>query len=141
MQAEIRRLAPNDSPVELRFFPAVPCGWPSPAADYEESPLSLDELVNVTAYSTFLVRARGDSMIDAGIYNGDVLVVDRSQSAAYGDVIIAVLDGEFTVKRLGKIEGQDALIPHNRNMVPIIIAEGQEVQVWGVVRWNLHRLK
>lgn len=141
MQFTFRSVKPSPAPIELRIFPSVACGWPSPAADYEETPLSLDELVNVSSCSTFLVRARGDSMVGAGIYDGDVLVVDRGKDASMGDVVVAIFDGNFTVKRLGKIDGQYALIAENPAIAPIMVSEGQEVDVWGVVRWNLHRLK
>jgi|TARA_R110001606_G_C15366189_1_gene649050 DNA polymerase V len=129
------------APARLRLFPAVACGWPSPAADYEEAPLSLDELVGVSACSTFLVRAKGDSMVGAGIYDQDVLVVDRRLSAPLGSIVVAVFNGEFTVKRIGKVGNQAALLPENDAYKPILIAEGEEVQTWGVVTWNLHRLR
>lgn len=139
MNTVVRRLALNNHPVPLRFFPEVACGWPSPAADYEETPLSLDELVNVGAYSTFLVRARGDSMYPL-IRDGDVLIVDKSADPVPGDVVVAVVAGDFTVKRLGNTGGRDALIPENKTMAPIIIGEDEQVEIWGVVTWNLHCL-
>jgi DNA polymerase V len=136
----IQQLIPCAEPVQLQSFAGVPCGWPSPAADYEEAPLSLDDLVSVSAYSTFLVRAKGDSMYPL-IRDGDVLVVDRSLNAERGDVVVAMIGGDFTVKRLGRIEGRDALIPENSNMAPIFILKDEGVEIWGVVAWNLHRLK
>lgn len=139
MSNVVWRLALNNHPIPLRFFSEVACGWPSPAADYEESPLSLDELVNVGAYSTFLVRARGNSMYPL-IRDGDVLVVDKSVDPLPSDVVVAVVAGEFTVKRLGKAGGRDALIPENRDMAPILLGEDEHVEVWGVVTWNLHCL-
>lgn len=80
-------------------------------------------------------------MVGAGIYENDVLVVDRSAKESFGDVIVAIFDGDFTVKRLGKVDGQLALLPENPSHKPILVSEGEEVQVWGVVKWNLHRLK
>lgn len=139
MNTVVRRLALNNHPVPLRLFTEVACGWPSPAADYEETPLSLDELVNVGAYSTFLVRARGDSMYPL-IRDGDVLIVDKSADPVPGDVVVAVVAGDFTVKRLGNAGGHDALIPENKTMAPIIIGEDEQVEIWGVVTWNLHCL-
>lgn len=135
-----QRLALSDEPIPLRFFIGVACGWPSPAADYEEAPLSLDELVNVTAYSTFLVRARGNSMYPL-IRDGDVLVVDKSLDALLDDVVVAVVEGDFTVKRLSRLDGRYALVPENDSMAPIFIGDDEQVQIWGVVVWNLHRVK
>lgn len=134
-------LTPSTTQDRLPFFQGVSCGWPSPALDYAEPPLSIDELVSIRACSTFLVRAQGHSMIGAGVHDGDILVVDRSLTAVNGDVVVAAVDGEFTMKRLGLVEGQVALIPENPEMQPIVFAEGQEVMIWGVVTWNLHRLR
>jgi DNA polymerase V len=140
MNSVARRIALSDRPIPLRLFSEVACGWPSPAADYEETPLSLDELVNVSAYSMFLVRARGNSMYPL-IRDGDVLVVDKSAEAVSGDVVVAVIAGDFTVKRLGEVDGRDALIPENRRLPPIILGDDEHIEVWGVVLWNLHRLE
>jgi DNA polymerase V len=140
MSHEFIQVLPKPDSKKLRFFSGAPCGWPSPAADYEEAPLSLDELVGITACSTFLIRARGDSMIGAGIYDNDVLVVDRGATAALNKIIVAVVDGDFTVKRLGRENGRCMLIPENPTMKPMVFDEGQNVEVWGVVRWNLHQL-
>nr|WP_192963329.1 translesion error-prone DNA polymerase V autoproteolytic subunit [Pseudomonas fluorescens]CEK42135.1 Error-prone repair protein UmuD [Pseudomonas fluorescens SBW25] len=139
MNTVVRRLALSNHPIPLRFFTEVACGWPSPAGDYEETPLSLDELVNISAYSTFLVRARGDSMHPL-IRDGDVLIVDKSADPLPGDVVVAVVAGDFTVKRLGNAGGRVALVPENRTMAPIIIGEDEQVEIWGVVTWNLHCL-
>lgn len=139
MSCVVRRLALNHHPIPLQFFTEVACGWPSPAADYAEPPLSLDELVNVGAYSTFLVRARGHSMQPL-IRDGDVLVVDKSVDPSPDDVVVAVVAGEFTVKRLGSVGGRDALIPENKSMAPIIIGEDEQVEIWGVVKWTLSDL-
>lgn len=136
----VRRLGLNDHPIPLRFFAEVACGWPLPGVDFEEAPLSLDELVSVGAYSTFLVRARGDSMYPL-IRDGDVLVVDKSLDPVHGDVVVAVVAGDFTVKRLGRAGGQHALIPENEAMAPILIGEDEQVEIWGVVTWNLHSLR
>ena len=135
-----QRIALTDEPIPLRLFLGVACGWPSQAADYEELPLSLDELVGVSAYSMFMVRARGDSMYPL-IRNGDLLIVDKSLEAVLDDVVVAVVDGGFTVKRVGSVDGRNALIPENRAMAPIFFGDDEQVEIWGVVAWNLHRLK
>lgn len=140
MGADARRIVPNLLSKSIRLLGGVSCGWPTPAVDYEEAPLSLDELVGITACSTFLMRARGESMINAGIYDGDILVVDRSAKATTGRVVVAIVDGDFTVKRLEKNNGRHYLKPENPVMRPIEFEEGMEVAVWGVATWCLHRL-
>jgi len=95
--------------------------------------LSLDEHLVAHRDSTFFVRAKGNSMVDAGIFDGSLLVVDRSLSPGIGDIVIAVVDGEMTVKRLGWRNGQYVLKPENSSYPEIQLKEGQELQVWGVV--------
>ena len=102
MSAEILgRVAPRGAPLPL-FGCSVSAGFPSPADDYAEAWLSLDELVGIRAPSTYLVRAGGDSMIGRGIYDGDVLVVDRALDPLPADVVIACVRGDFTVKGFGE---------------------------------------
>ena len=94
-------------PAELREIVAIPlfsdlvqCGFPSPAADYVERRIDLNELLVAHPSSTYFVKAAGDSMIEGGINNGDLLVVDSSRKPEHGDIVIAAVEGEFTVKRL-----------------------------------------
>jgi DNA polymerase V len=111
----------------------VEAGFPSPADDYIEGRLSLDEHLIQHRDATFFVRAKGNSMIGAGIYDGDLLVVDRSLTPSSGDIVIAVLDAELTVKRLIKRDGSVLLKPENPGFKEIVLKDGQELQVWGVV--------
>lgn len=111
----------------------VEAGFPSPADDYIEDRLSLDEHLIQHRDSTFFVRAKGNSMVGAGIFDGDLLVVDRSLTPSSGDIVIAVLDTELTVKRLIQREGLVILKPENPDFKEIVLKEGQELQVWGVV--------
>ena len=125
--------------VQLPVYRGASCGWPSPTTDYAENPLSLDELVGISASSTFLARATGTSMTGAGIHSGDILVIDKALDAAPGNVVIAIVDGEFTVKRLVR-EGQHcALVAENPDTAPLVFGDGEEVAIWGVVKWTLHR--
>ena len=141
MPAEILgSLHANADSTSLPLYPEVACGFPSPAEPYAEQRLSLDELVRVREPSTFLVRAAGDSMVEAGIHDGDVIVVDRAREARHGDVVVACLDDQFTVKRLHLAPGKVILEPANRNHSPRVISEGEELLIWGVCTWNLHRL-
>lgn len=111
----------------------VRAGFPSPADDYIESHLDLNEYLIAHPAATFFVRASGDSMIDAGIGEGDLLVVDRSIAAAHGHIVIAAVNGELTVKRLSIINGITQLMPENKAYPPLVITESLELVIWGVV--------
>lgn len=89
--------------------------------------------------ATYVVRVAGDSMVGAGIFDGDRVLVDRSLTAGEGDVVIAVVDGEFTVKRLRFCEGRPALFAENPGYPPVGLHDLVELSVWGVVTWVLHR--
>lgn len=132
----------SSNPASLAILGSVSCGFPSPAADYQESELSLDDLVGIRPTSSiFLFRANGDSMIDAGIHDGDVLVVDKAKGSASGDVVIACLNSEFLVKRLIIEDGNRVLLmPENPKYKPITIGEDETLSVWGVCLWVLHKL-
>lgn len=127
------------SPTELRqtvalplFSDLVPCGFPSPAQDYVEQRIDLNELLVQHPSATYFVKASGDSMIDAGIGEGDLLVVDSSRKAEHGDIVIAAVDGEFTVKRL-QLRPTVQLNPENCACSPIIIGSEETLDVFGVV--------
>jgi len=118
----------------------VAAGFPSPASDYEEGRLDLNSLLVKHPAATFLVRVQGDSMINVGIHPHDILVVDRSVVAASGKIVIAVLDGELTVKRLLHQAGRAYLMPENDKYPPIEVLEGQHFSIWGVVTNVIHPL-
>lgn len=125
---------PISEEVFLPFIPSkVCCGFPSPAEDFPCQPLSLLELAAPRPLSTFIMRVKGDSMRDAGIPDGSLISVDRSVQAKHGDVVVAAVDGEFTVKRLCLLQGRYLLKPANDSYPVIEVREGQELQVWGVV--------
>ena len=115
------------------FLEAVSAGFPSPADDYVERGLDLNEHLIDNPEATFMVRVCGDSMVDAGIRDGDILVVDRSRESAPGRIVVAVVDGGLTVKRLLRRGGALLLAPENEAYAPIEIGEGRELLVWGVV--------
>jgi DNA polymerase V len=123
------------------FSHSVRAGFPSPADDYVAETLDLNEHLIKHKEATFFLRAKGHSMTGAGIHDGDLLVVDRSLSPTHRSVIIAVVDGEFTVKRLYKRAGKIRLMAENPEFAPIEFNEGQELQVWGVVTSVVHRMK
>lgn len=118
---------------------AVHAGFPSVAQDYFLSDFSFDEHVITHPETTFAVRVAGDSMRGAGIFDGDLLLVDRSLEPRTGDVVIAVVDDELTVKRLEHdLRGNPVLHPENRDYPDITFRDGQELSVWGVVIGNYH---
>lgn len=104
----------------------------NPAQDFVEKTLDINELCIKHPAATFFVRVAGDSMVDAGIFPGDILVVDRSIRASHGDIVIAVLDGEFTVKELA-LHPKPALIPRNPGFSPITLSDESELEIFGVV--------
>lgn len=118
----------------------VAAGFPSPADDYLESRLDLNEHLVKHPAATFFVRVSGDSMIGAGIQSGDLLIVDRSLEASDRKVIIAVLNGEMTVKRLSKKEGQVRLLAENDNYSPVTVDDTVAFEVWGVATHVIHDL-
>jgi len=118
----------------------VEAGFPSPADDYMEGALDLNEHVIKHPSATYFVRASGNSMIGAGIFNGDLLIVDRSLEASSGKVVIAEVDGQLTVKRLLKLNDGFSLQSENSSYPPIELQEGNEVVVWGVVTHVIHDL-
>lgn len=117
----------------------VTAGFPSPAEDYVERRLNLHEHLVRNPAATFFLRASGNSMTGAGIYDGDLLIVDRSVPATHGKVVIAALDGELTVKRLVRRGTQAFLAPENPEYPEINITEMEYVHVWGVVTYVVHQ--
>ncbi len=114
------------------FSEAVSAGFPSPAQDYIEKALDLNELCIKRPAATFFVRVEGDSMIQAGIYAGDILVVDRSVTAEHGDTVIVAIHGEMTVKEL-ELRPVVRLVPRNPAYPAIEIPEGTALDIFGVV--------
>ncbi len=122
------------------FLGRLPAGFPSPADDYIEGKLDLNRHLIKHPAATFFVRVTGDSMLDAGIHSRDILIVDRSLEAIDGNVIVAVLDGELTVKRLYKRNNVLRLLPANKDYQPIEIQAQQSFEIWGVVTNVIHAL-
>jgi len=118
----------------------VSAGFPSPADDYIEQALDLNQLLIQKPAATFFVRAEGDSMIGAGIHSNDILVVDRSIEAIPSKVVICALNGELTVKRLISKQGQLVLMAENPLYPDIPLHEGIDMTIWGVVTNVIHAL-
>lgn len=119
----------------------VAAGFPSPADDYLDRQLDLNELLIEHPAATYYVRAAGDSMTGAGIFPGDILVVDRALTPRSGDIVVAVLDGGMTVKRLDTDGRSCRLCPENSAYPVLEVGEGEQFEVWGVVSCVLHRTR
>ena len=118
----------------------VQAGFPSPADDYIEGAIDLNEHLILHREATFVLRVSGWSMRDSGIHDGDELIVDRSLTPVDGNVVIAVLDNELTCKRLRKIGTTVRLLADNPDYPEIVIGNDQELTIWGVVTRVLHRV-
>lgn len=122
------------------YLSPVKAGWPSPAEDYIDEQLNLHEFAVRNPAATFFLRASGDSMLEVGIHDGDLLIVDRSVPAAHNRIIIAALDGELLVKRLVRRGKRTFLVPANPQYPEIDITDREYVHIWGIVTYVLHKL-
>ncbi|OGT88945.1 MAG: DNA polymerase V [Gammaproteobacteria bacterium RIFOXYD12_FULL_61_37] len=134
----VRGFLENRSQALPLYASRVSAGFPSPADDYLEGTLDLNEHLVKHPAATFFVRVSGDSMLNAGIHPGDILVVDRSLTPVSGRIVIAALDGELTVKRFDQRNGRTRLLAENPAYAPIEIQDGNELHIWGVVTNVIH---
>jgi DNA polymerase V len=118
---------------------SVPAGFPAAANENSHEQVSLDSYLVSNPASTVLFRVRGESMIDAGIYDGDLLVVDRSIEPVHGQIVVAAINNDMTVKRLYKRAGEVKLQAANPQFQDITFVESDEMSVWGVVTFSLRR--
>jgi len=121
------------------FTTGISAGFPSPADDFIDKSLDLNEFLISHPSATFFVRVEGTSMIDAGIHPGDILIVDKALEPNPGSIVIATLDGEFTVKRFQRRAGKCFLLAANPDFEPIEIESSMLVEVWGVVTYVIHK--
>ncbi|WP_414154018.1 LexA family protein [Pseudomonas sp. BNK-43-a] len=129
---------PTGGPALLPVYSfRVPAGFPSPAADHLERHISLDELFELRAPHVYLVQVEGDSMQGAGIFSGDLLIVDRSKEAEHGDIVIAAVNAEPVCKRLQNRGGVVMLQSENPSYPPRYVMEGDDLVIWGVVRYSV----
>lgn len=122
------------------FIAKISAGFPSPAEDYIDRALDLNEHLIKHPAATFFVRVEGSSMINAGIHNGDILIVDRALDPSDGKIVIAVINGEMTVKRIRRKSGKLYLMPENDEFKPLEISEDSEFHIWGVVTNVIHKV-
>lgn len=128
---------PAECPLLLTHIAA---GFPSPADDYTEQKLDLNEHLIKHPAATFFVRVEGNSMIDAGIKSGDILIVDRALPVSNGAVVVAHIQGEFTVKRVEHRDNQLYLVPANNNYSPLLVTPEMDIEIWGVVSYVIHKV-
>jgi len=118
----------------------ISAGFPSPADDFKEVRISLDKELVKNQESTFYARVNGDSMLEAGIDDGDLLVIDKSLSPENGKIAVCLVDGEFTVKRIKKEKDKFYLIPENKKYKPIELKEDNELIIWGIVEYVIKKV-
>jgi DNA polymerase V len=135
------RCHPNpEQKVYILFCSKIKAGFPSPADDYIDQTLDLNEYLITHPAATFFLKVDGESMINLGIHHNDVLIVDRSIQAKSGMVVVVSIDGQFTVKQLKKINNKVFLMPANAKFSPMEITDTMELTVWGVVTNAIHSL-
>ncbi|NUY80382.1 translesion error-prone DNA polymerase V autoproteolytic subunit [Flavobacterium sp. MAH-1] len=139
---ELEFFAPDTNfPLEIPHADTgVSAGFPSPAMDFMETRLDINKLLIKNPLSTFYVKVNGNSMVNAGIKNGDLLIVDRSLSPENSSIAVCFIDGEFTVKRLLVEKDGLMLMPENEHYLPIKITEGNTFFVWGIVTHVISKL-
>ena len=120
------------------YLSRIKAGFPSPADDYLDKKLDLNEFLIKHPASTFCVKVKGDSMIGAGINSGDILIVDRSLEPKDKRIVVAVVNGDFTVKRISKKGNKLSLLAENDKYSPIEIKDGMDFEIWGVVVHVIH---
>jgi len=120
------------------YLDRISAGFPSPADDYQEGKLDLNEHLIPNPLATFFLRVAGDSMVEAGIHPGDLIIVDRAIEPRDGKVVVAVVDGELTLKRLRYRGGQPQLVPDNPQYPALAIGEDTDCRIWGVVLHAIH---
>ena len=131
-QSDLLQVSSSAAPLQ-QIKNSVHAGFPSPAEDLGAQRIDLTQVLIKHAQATYLLRASGQSMVEAGIFDGDILVVDRAVKPRHGHIVIAVVDGDFTVKRLHQRAGQVKLKAANPTFADITPKEGQELVIWGVV--------
>lgn len=134
-----RPLSPG-SLTALSVRASIAAGFPSPCADHAVKRIDLNEHLFLNPNASYLFRVSGDSMVEAGIFDGDTLIVDRSIEPLHNHIVVAMVDNDFTVKRLYRKQGLVRLMPENPKYEPIDLEAEQELRIFGVATWNLHTL-
>ena len=143
---KINSMIPAKKKKEIKtplYLTNISAGFPSPCDDYIEKKLDLNEHLVKNPAATFFVRVEGDSMVDCSIQSGDTLIVDRSLEVKNGSIVVAMIDGEFTVKKIKKSAGAIYLLPQSKDFhyKPVKITSSMNFEVWGIVTNVIHSLK
>jgi DNA polymerase V len=118
----------------------ISAGFPSPADDFKEIRISLDKELVKNKEATFYARVSGESMTEAGLDDGDLLIIDRSLDPKNGKIAVCMIDGEFTIKRIKKEKNRLYLMPENKKYKPIELKEGNELIIWGLVQYVIKKI-
>lgn len=137
MEVSARLIKKEHKNVVMLMTATVSAGFPSPADDYIEQALDLNKFLITRPSATFMAWVRGDSMIGAGIFNKDLLIIDRSIEARNKSIVLAHINGDFTLKRLVKTGGRVFLYPENPKYKPIEVSEEMDFKVWGVLKHSI----
>ncbi len=130
----------SDSLGQWLVTQGISAGFPSPADDFKEIRISLDRELVKNKDSTFFARVSGDSMIEAGLDDGDLLIIDRSANPENGKIAICIIDGDFTVKRIRKERNKLLLIPENKKYKAIEVKEEDKLMIWGIVKFVIKKV-
>lgn len=141
MSGKIQIFLPGDDDTELPLSEGVRAGFPSPAEDVQSATLNITQEIVKNPASTFYARVSGSSMIDDGISDGDILVVDKSVEPYDGCIAICFVDGEFTLKHVEVHKDCIMLVPANKAFKPIMVTQDEDFIIWGVVRYVVKKLK
>ena len=141
-QNKLSFFIPNtESNLEMPYISSgIKAGFPSPAADFDGTRVSIDQIVVKNALATFYAKANGNSMTGAGIDDGDILVIDKSMEPQDGKIAVCFIDGEFTVKRIKVQENSLLLLPENKLFEPIEITQENDFIIWGIVTFVVKKL-
>lgn len=141
-QNKLSFFIPNtESNLEMPYISSgIKAGFPSPAADFDGSRISIDQIVVKNQTATFYAKANGSSMIGAGIDDGDILVIDKSIEPQDGKIAVCFIDGEFTVKRIKVQENSLLLLPENKLFEPIEVTQENDFIIWGIVTYVVKKL-
>lgn len=137
---EVFSVSDEDGEEITIVYPKVSAGFPSPAEDFFQERLDLNSYLIKHPASTFFVKVEGDSMVDAGIYNNDLLIVDKSLTPKENSIVIAAVNGELTVKKLKRVNSKLCLIPENKIYPPIELKDETDLRIWGVVIYSIHKI-
>ncbi len=137
---EIFKLGDYDSFLPITFISSpISAGFPNMAEDYQEEQIDLKKLLFKHPINTYLLRAKGTSMVEANINNGDLIIVDTQIEPLNNDICVCIVDGDYTLKRVSKSANKIYLMPYNKDFKPIEVTEDNRFSIWGVLTYSIHK--